>query len=59
MCGSNQGHFWRSFDKVVIVNDEFDGDLLQGVGVVKVSREEIHRSVRHGDRFAKTGESRK
>ena len=57
MSGSNQGHFRRSFDQVVIVNDEFDGDLLQDVGIVKVSVKEIHRSVLHGDRFAKTGES--
>ena len=54
MRGQDSLHSRRGFDLVVVVGDEPDGDLLQGVGVVEVSRQETSGGVVHGDRFAKT-----
>jgi hypothetical protein len=58
MRGWDQGHFRCGLDLIVVVDDELDGRLLQGVGVVKVGGHEVCGGVDHGDRVAKAGERR-
>jgi hypothetical protein len=58
MRGYDQGHFRGSLDPVIVVDDEPDGQLLQGVGVVKVGGQEVGGGVGHGDRVAKAGKKK-
>ncbi len=54
----DQGHFWCGLDLIVVVDDELDGQLLQGVSVVKVGGQEVGGGVGHGDRVAKAGKKK-